>query len=428
MRTRVVIQSRLSSSRLPGKALLNIGGVPLIELVARRVSRNGHEVVVATSDEHYDGRIADHLTRVGIPVVRGPLDDVLGRFVLATTDLDDDDTVVRMTGDNPLSDADLIDELAAATAAAGVVYGRNNVDLAPEGIGCEVFPAWLLRQADREATAPYDREHVTPWIRRAVPELDHVPADAPGDIFRYRATVDNLDDYDVMSRVFTDLEDPVAPGWRELIERVGELRPGPMVPRARPGLHGMSGVVLDTRDATPGPVLRDLVRRAVSCGISHVVVAPSGAAALRDAIDPAVKQRLAVVLQLGDAADAGVVDRARADLGLARLDRLVLPSSAWLADPSVGERLRGDGVVGGIGLHVSSADDLAAAVATGAEFLVLPVHLLGGLDPAWGGTLLLQGSANAAEAPDVPDTAGTRTVARLVRPADEADLVRLLGG
>ena len=55
-RTRVVIQSRLTSTRLPGKALLTIGGMALIELVARRAGRSGHEVVVATSVEHYDRR------------------------------------------------------------------------------------------------------------------------------------------------------------------------------------------------------------------------------------------------------------------------------------------------------------------------------------------------------------------------------------
>ena len=67
-RTRVVIQSRLNSSRLPGKALMTIGGMPLIELVARRASRDGHEVVVATSEEQYDTRIFDHLARVDLEI------------------------------------------------------------------------------------------------------------------------------------------------------------------------------------------------------------------------------------------------------------------------------------------------------------------------------------------------------------------------
>ena len=65
-RTRIVIQSRLSSSRLPGKALMLIGGMPLVELVARRAARSGHEVVVATSTEPYDDRIARHCAAAGL--------------------------------------------------------------------------------------------------------------------------------------------------------------------------------------------------------------------------------------------------------------------------------------------------------------------------------------------------------------------------
>ena len=175
-RTRVVIQSRLSSSRLPGKALLTIAGMPLVELVARRASRSGHEVVVATSEERDDGRIAEHLRSVGVPVLRGPLDDVLGRFVLATADLDPTDRVVRLTGDNPVADADLVDELLAAVEASGHTYGRVDIDRVPEGLGAEVFSVEALRLAADRATAPYDREHVTPWLRRELGELLFVPS------------------------------------------------------------------------------------------------------------------------------------------------------------------------------------------------------------------------------------------------------------
>src|SRR3954471_639723 len=170
-RTRVVIQSRLTSSRLPGKALLTLAGLPLVELVARRASRNGHEVVVATSEEPYDARIAEHLRSVGVPVMRGSLDDVLGRFVAATSDLAPGDRVVRLTGDNPVADADLVDELLAAMDASGHTYGRVDIDRVPEGLGAEAFSVEALRAAAAAATAPYDREHVTPWLRRDLGEL-----------------------------------------------------------------------------------------------------------------------------------------------------------------------------------------------------------------------------------------------------------------
>ena len=133
-RVRVVIQARLNSSRLPGKMLLPMAGMPLIELVARRASRSGHEVVVATSAEQYDGLIERALAPTGIPVVRGSLDDVLGRFVVATADLDDEDIVVRLTGDNPVADAGLVDELLAAYRAAVADAAKMAVNAARQGV------------------------------------------------------------------------------------------------------------------------------------------------------------------------------------------------------------------------------------------------------------------------------------------------------
>ena len=305
-RTRVVIQSRLSSSRLPGKALLRLGGLPLIELVARRAARTGYEVVVATSVEPYDDRIADHLERVGVPVLRGDLDDVLGRFAAATADLADDDLVVRLTGDNPLMDADVIAELMAAMVASGHAYGRVDIDVVPEGLGCEVFTARDLRRAAAEATAPYDREHVTPWLRRALGELLFAPAANPGDPVAYRATVDCLHDYDRLSRLFDDEPDPVGVGWHTLMGRLVATvdaagaqdppvdRDGPRLTAVLLGASraGRSG---DARDAA---AVRALFARAVDAGASHAVAGPGEASVLAAGTLPALRQRLGLIVTL----------------------------------------------------------------------------------------------------------------------------------
>src|SRR5690349_24219800 len=103
-RVRVVMQARTSSSRLPGKAMLPIAGVPMVVLAARRAGNQGHQVVVATSDESSDDDLADLCESDGLAVVRGPLDDVLGRFVIASEDLDDADVIVRLTADNVVPD------------------------------------------------------------------------------------------------------------------------------------------------------------------------------------------------------------------------------------------------------------------------------------------------------------------------------------
>lgn len=218
--TRVVIQSRLSSTRLPGKAMLDVAGMPLIELVARRASRGGHDVVLATSNEPYDERIARRVEAAGIRVVRGSLHDVLGRFGAASADLNPDDRVVRLTGDNPLVDGDLVDELLVAMDRSGHRYGRVDIEQVPEGLGAEAFTVADLRQACARAQTPYDREHVTPWLRRTLGELLFVPEGAPTDLLAHRTTVDTLADYVRVAALFDEVPDPVAAPWRELTARL----------------------------------------------------------------------------------------------------------------------------------------------------------------------------------------------------------------
>ena len=298
MRTRVVIQSRLNSSRLPGKALLTLAGMPLIELVARRASNTGHEVVVATSDEQYDRRIAEHLASVGLDVVRGPLDDVLGRFVTAAAGLSDADRVVRLTGDNPVADGALVDELVAALDHSAHDYGRVDIARVPEGFGAEVFSAGVLREAARCAESAYDREHVTPWIRRTVGELLFVPEGSPTDLYSHRCTVDCLDDYDRVCAAFDGVADPVGAPWRELVARVGDrvLARGPVLPRT----GGVAPLLLGSRRLpTDGAALRDLFSTAVSHGISHTVLHDEAAQrAHRAGTDPALRQRIAAAVRV----------------------------------------------------------------------------------------------------------------------------------
>ena len=397
-RTRVVIQSRLDSSRLPGKAMLTIGGMPLIELVARRASRSGHEVVVATSEERFDDRIAAHLERTGIRVVRGPLDDVLGRFVLATSDLADDDRVVRLTGDNPVADADLVDELLAAMDESGHVYGRVDIDQVPEGLGAEGFTAGSLRQAAATAVAAYDREHVTPWLRRELGELLFVPSANPADRFRYRCTVDVLSDYDRAVRLFEGEPDPVGVPWTALVGRLEAVTEG--VRAQRPADGPQSSVVLGLPvpgegGRLGGAELRALLGAAVDLGITHVETSGAdgaGEAAAKAGLDPAFTQRIGVVLRVAaptaPESVAGLaveceVERRLAHLGRRKVAAIVLEDVASSHADQAWEVLRAyakAGVADRLGATAGSTDELDRALRLeGLALLRAPVELLPGL-------------------------------------------------
>lgn len=386
-RTRVVIQSRLNSSRLPGKALMTIGGMPLIELVARRAARSGHEVIVATSEEQYDTRIFDHLTRVGIPAMRGSLDDVLGRFVAATHDLDDDDRVVRLTGDNPVGDSSLIDELVEAMDAGGYEYGRNDISHMPEGLGCEVFRVRDLRRAAATTNESYDREHVTPWLRRNVKTLDFVPAANPGDPERYRCTVDVLSDYDRVCRLFADKADPVAVPWTDLIEEIGgpSFTAGPSVPRRDRSELDQSVMILGGQ-AFAGPLapsaaeIRAMLATAVNRGVNHVEVGRGDHNAeeiLHKCGEPQLTQRLHFISRLREirtndprlAATTieAQLERSFAELGRRRASAVLMANvdEALAADGAAWHRLRDyreSGQVGRIGVTVETVEELERAL------------------------------------------------------------------
>lgn len=368
MRTRVVIQSRLSSSRLPGKALMDLGGMPLIELVARRASRTGFEVVVATSVEAYDDRIARHLERVGIRVVRGQLDDVLGRFLVATEDLDPTDRVIRLTGDNPVGDASLVQEMLDEMAGSGYDYGRVDIERVPEGLGVEAFTVEALRRAGSEAVDAYDREHVTPWIRRNLGEYLFVPDGAYGDPAVYRCTTDCLHDYDRVSRLFDGIEDPVSIGWREVIARLdGMVRGfGTLAEPAATPAHMTSALLgVDRLHGRSGSIVRECFAEAVNRGISHVFLRAEQAPSVATGTLPGLRQRLGAMLVVDDRSELETMvalERSFAHLGQRRAAAVLvdtaLPSVAW----AVARRYQAEGVVGQAGLFAVSPEQVVPRI------------------------------------------------------------------
>lgn len=220
MRTQVVVQSRLSSTRLPGKAALTLGGRPSVVLCAQRAARGGLPVVVATSSEPEDDVVAAELALWGIDCFRGSLDDPLDRFARATEQLDDGDVVVRLTADNVVPDDHLVREVVGAMGADGYIRVATGM---PYGLSVEAFRVDLLRRADREASARHDREHVTPFIRRVTSDAEHTPeglsdASVPGALRDVRCTMDTLDDYRVAHQALHAVTDPVGVHWRELLE------------------------------------------------------------------------------------------------------------------------------------------------------------------------------------------------------------------
>lgn len=168
-RVAVIIQARMSSSRLPGKVLEDLGPGCSLELQARRLGRL-HEtdaVAVATSVGADDDPIAELVERLGLPLFRGPLEDVLERYRLAAEGLGCD-AVVRITSDCPLVEPEIVDRVVRLWRRDDeAVYAWNTREPRsfPDGLDVEIVSRAALEQAAVETTEPYDREHVTPFVR-----------------------------------------------------------------------------------------------------------------------------------------------------------------------------------------------------------------------------------------------------------------------
>lgn len=204
-----VLQARMSSSRLPGKVLADLAGAPMILRQIERLSRARRlgRIVVATSEQASDDVLAACLDKAGAAVFRGPLDDVLARFIGAMDTFGATGTVVRLTADCPLADPAVVDETLALHAASGVDYTSNTPARRsfPKGLDVEVFEAKALRIAATETTDPYDREHVTPFLYRRPERFRIAGLEQAADEGEVRWTVDRPDDLDFVRAVYDGL-------------------------------------------------------------------------------------------------------------------------------------------------------------------------------------------------------------------------------
>jgi len=202
-----IIQARFSSTRLPGKVLKPILGVPMLLRHIERVSRAKQidDLVVATSDDSSDDEIERICRTNRIECYRGSLDDVLDRFYKAAIKFRPDD-VVRLTADCPLADPDVIDHVIEFYEMGNFDYASNTVEPTfPDGLDVEVFRAQCLYEAWKEAKLPSEREHVTPFIHRPPTRYDIGNYRNATDLSGLRWTVDEEVDFQLITGIYAGL-------------------------------------------------------------------------------------------------------------------------------------------------------------------------------------------------------------------------------
>ena len=218
VRTGVVLQARLDSARLPAKALLPLGGRPLIYRVMEALRRVEADVYVLASPENCAGQFSPLAEEAGFVFCPGPEEDVLGRYCLAIR-RHSIDRVIRATADNPFVFARAAAAINAEALALDADYAAYSG--LPYGAGVESVSAEALLRAERETSPapegspqPPEREHVCPYLY-GHPELFllHRPLvrrDWRGPSIRI--TVDTREDYERCLRLWDALPDTTVPG------------------------------------------------------------------------------------------------------------------------------------------------------------------------------------------------------------------------
>jgi spore coat polysaccharide biosynthesis protein SpsF len=213
-RLMIVVSARMASSRCPGKALAPLAGRPLLEvLLERMASVHGVDgVVLATSANVENDALAEVARRAGFEAFRGDEEDVLRRHLDCARAFGADH-VVRVTGDNPLTDVETTEALVALHRRAGADYTYVPGEALLMGILSEVVSASALERSWEKGQPRHRSELVTLYIKEHPREFTIATAELPEGLYRpaYRLTVDEPDDVRLMQEVFARL---TAPGKR----------------------------------------------------------------------------------------------------------------------------------------------------------------------------------------------------------------------
>jgi|LauGreDrversion4_2_1035121.scaffolds.fasta_scaffold00235_28 glutamate-1-semialdehyde 2,1-aminomutase len=219
------IQARMGSIRLPNKVMKTVNGKPLIEYLLLRVAKAKliDKVVVASSVNSNNDPLVSFVNSLGFETYRGSEQDVLSRFYEAAK-FHKATTVLRITADCPLVDPNLIDSLIEEYFNSGTDYATNTLPPTyPDGLDIEVFSFQSLERAYQEAVAPNEREHVTPYIRYSGQFKIHNTVNKI-DYSDRRWTVDEVDDFEVVSNIFQHFHPDIYFDWENII-KIENLRP-----------------------------------------------------------------------------------------------------------------------------------------------------------------------------------------------------------
>jgi len=223
MKIVAIVQARTGSIRLPNKVMKLIKGMPMIEILLKRLNKSKKldQIVLATSEDVKNKKLINHVNSLGFSYTQGSELDVLNRYLQAA-EQSKADAIVRITGDCPLVDPVLVDECIHKFKEYNVDYYSNTIlPTFPDGLDIEVFKFSALKKAAEETTKSSHREHVTTYIKET-DKFSKINHSNDEDFSELRWTVDDPEDFDVVLRIFEHFDTNIYFSWKEVLNLYNE--------------------------------------------------------------------------------------------------------------------------------------------------------------------------------------------------------------
>ena len=206
-----IVSARMASTRYPGKALVALAGQPLLEVLLQRIASSPalDSVCLATSGSPENLPLVELARHLGVPAFQGDEDDVLRRYVDCARSMGAQH-VVRVTGDNPLTDIETLERLVDLHVQSGADYTYVPGDALLMGILCEVITRTALEQSWERGEARHRSELVTLYIKEHPEQFRIRTLELDPSLYRpqYRLTVDEREDVELMQELFKHLASP----------------------------------------------------------------------------------------------------------------------------------------------------------------------------------------------------------------------------
>jgi len=207
MKADIIVQARTGSMRLPRKVLRTVLGKSMLEHLIIRLRRTKmvDNIIIATTESKEDTAIVEIAGNLGIKSYQGSADDVLDRFYQVARKFGLRH-IVRITADCPLMDPSVVDKGIEYYFSSGADYCSNVLERTfPDGEDVEVFSFNALEQAWREAGLSFEREHVTPYIRKHPEQFKLTNFKNNVNISDKRWTLDREEDFIFIKKVYEGL-------------------------------------------------------------------------------------------------------------------------------------------------------------------------------------------------------------------------------